>query len=100
MKSMLRARSSDLLVSHQIRNHLQKLNLIRVARTIEQRQRHNDSAYENAKNRFAHRLKRLSNHIAEDFERRNACSAHASSSISFTSRHQRSIDKTRTSYAD
>jgi hypothetical protein len=93
MKSMLRARSFDLLVSHQINNHLRKLSLIRVARTIEQRQRHDDSAYENAENRSAHRLKRLSSHIAKDSERRNAYSAHSFSFISFANRCQRSIDK-------
>ncbi len=100
MKSMLRARSFNLFVNHQTRNHLRKLNLIRVARTIEQRQRHDDSAYENAENRSAHRFRRLSNHIAKDFERKNACSAHSSSFISFASRHQKSIDKARTSYVD
>jgi hypothetical protein len=93
MRSMLRARSSDLFVSHQISNHLQKLSLIRVARTIEQRQRHDDSAYEDAENRSAHRLRRLSSHIAKDFERRNAYSVHSSSSISFASRRQKSTDK-------
>jgi hypothetical protein len=49
MKSMLRARSFDLFVDYQTRNHLRKLSLIRVARTIEQRQRHDDSVYEDAK---------------------------------------------------
>jgi hypothetical protein len=93
MKSMLRARSFDLFVSHQISNHLRKLNLIRVARTIEQRQRHDDSAYEDAKNRSAHRFKRLSSHIAKDSERRNAYSIHSSSFISFANRRQESINK-------
>jgi hypothetical protein len=74
--------------------------LIRVARTIEQRQRHDDSAHENAKNRFAHCFKKLSNHIAKDFEEKNACSIHLFSFISFASRRQRSIDKARTSYVD
>jgi hypothetical protein len=100
MKSMLRARAFDLFVNHQTRNHLRKLDLIRVAQTIEQRQRHDDSAHENAKNRFAHCLRRFSNHIAKDSEEKNACSAHSSSSISFASRRQRSIDKARTSYVD
>ncbi len=86
MKSMLRAHSFDLFVNHQIRNHLRKLSLIRVARTIQQRQRHDDSVYENAENRSAHRLKRLSNHIAKNFEKRNACSVHSFSFISFESR--------------
>jgi hypothetical protein len=70
MKNMLRARSFDLLVNHQTCNHLRKLNLIRVARTIEQRQRHDDSTYEDAKNRFAHCFKRLSNYIAKNFEKK------------------------------
>ncbi len=100
MKSMLRVRAFNLFVNHQIRNHLRKLNLIRVARTIEQRQRHDDSAHEDAENRSAHCLRRLSNHIAKDSEERNACSIHSSSFISFASRRQRSIDKARTSYAD
>jgi hypothetical protein len=100
MKSMLRARSFDLFVNHRISNHLRKLNLIRVARTIEQRQRHDDSVYENAENRSAHRLKKLSSHIAKDFERRNAYSIYSSSFISFASCRQKSIDKARTSYAD
>ncbi len=100
MKSMFRARSFDLFVNHQIRNHLRKLNIICVARTIWQRQRHDDSAYENAKNRFAHRFKRLSSHVVKDFERKNSCSVHSSSFISFANRRQRSIDKARTLYAD
>ncbi len=100
MRSMLRARSFDLFVSHQTCNHLRKLSLIRVARTIEQRQRHDDSIYKDAKNRSAHRLRRLSNHIAKDSEKKNAYSAHSSSFISFANRRQRSIDKARTSYAD
>jgi hypothetical protein len=100
MKSMLRARLFNLFVNHQIRNHLRKLNLIRVARTIEQRQRHDDSIYENAENRFTHRFKRFSNHIAKDFEKKNACLTHSFSFFSFANRRQKSIDKTRTSYTD
>ncbi len=100
MKSMLRARSSDLFVDHQTRNHLQKLSIIRVARTIWQHQRHDDSAYEDAKNRSAHRLRRLSSHIARDFERRNVYSIHSFSFISFASSRQKSIDKARTLNAD
>jgi hypothetical protein len=86
MKSMLRARSFNLFVNHQIRNHLRKLSLIRLARTIEQRQRHDDSAYEDAKNRFAHRLKRFSSHIVKNFEKKNACSVHSFSFISSANR--------------
>ncbi len=100
MKSMLRARSFNLFVNHQTRNHLRKLNLIRVARTIEQRQRHDDSVNENAKNRFAYRLRRFSNHIVKNFQKRNACSVHSFSFISFANRRQKSIDKARTSYVD
>jgi hypothetical protein len=98
MKSMLRARSFDLFVNHQIRNHLQRFNLIHVARTIEQRQHHDNLIYEDVKNRFAHRFKEFSSHIAKNFERRNACSIHSFSFILFANRRQKSIDKTRTSY--
>jgi hypothetical protein len=100
MKNMLRARSFNLFVNHQVRNHLRKLNLIRVVRTIEQRQRHDDSVYEDAKNRFAHRFKRLSSHIIKDSEKKNAYSIHLFSFISFANRRQKSIDKARTSYVD
>jgi hypothetical protein len=100
MKSMLRAFSSDLFVNHQTRNHLRKLSLIRVARTIEQRQRHDDSAYEDAENRSAHCFKRLSNHIAKDFEKKKRMFSSFILFISFASRHQKSIDKARTSYVD
>jgi uncharacterized membrane protein YvbJ len=34
MKNMFRARSFNLFVNHQTRNHLRKLNMMRVARTI------------------------------------------------------------------
>jgi hypothetical protein len=97
---MLRACSFDLFINHQIRNYLRKLSLIRVAQMIEQCQRNDDSVYENAKNRSAHHLRRLSNHIAKNFEKRNACLIHSFSFISFANRRQKSIDKARTSYVD
>jgi hypothetical protein len=68
IKSMLCARSFNLFVNHQTRNHWRKFDLIRVARTIEQRQRNDDSAYENAKNRSAHRFKELSSHISKNLK--------------------------------
>jgi hypothetical protein len=100
IKSILRAHSFDLLINHQNRNHLRKLSLINVAQTIKQRQRHDDSAYKDATNRSAHYLKRFSNHIVKNFEKRNVCSIHSFSFISFASRRQKLIDKARTSYAD
>jgi hypothetical protein len=52
IKSLLRACSFDLFVNHQIRNHLWKFCLIRVARKIEQRQCNDDSIYEDSENRL------------------------------------------------
>jgi hypothetical protein len=100
MKSLFRACSFDLFVSHQIRNRLWKFCLIRVTRKIEQRQRNDNSTYEDSKNRFTHHFRRLSSHISENTERRNACSIHSSSFISFANRRQKSIDKARALYID
>jgi hypothetical protein len=54
MKNMFRTRSFDLFVNRQISNHLRQSRLIRVARAIEQRQRNDDSIYEDTKNRSAY----------------------------------------------
>ncbi len=100
MKRMFRARLFNLFVNHQIRNHLRKLDLIRVARTIEQRQRNDDSTYENAENCSAYRFEKLLSHIFQNFERKNVYSIHSFSFISYASRRQKSINKARTSHVD
>jgi hypothetical protein len=100
IKRMLRTRFFNLFVNHQTRNHLRKLDLIRVARTIEQRQRNDDSVYKNAENRSAYRFKEFSSHIFENFERKNVYSIHSFSFISYANRRQKSINKARTSHAD
>ncbi len=97
---MLRARSFNLFVNHQIRNYLQKFDLIRVAQTIEQRQRNDDSVYEDSENRFAYRFKEFSSHIFRNFERKNVYSIHSFSFVSSANHCQKSINKTRTSHVD
>jgi hypothetical protein len=69
---MLRTRSFDLFVNRQIRNHLRQFRLIRVAWTIEQRQRNDDTIHEDTKNRSAYRFQKLSSHFFENIERKNA----------------------------
>jgi hypothetical protein len=100
MKSMFRTRSFDLFVNRQINNHLRQLRLIRVARAIEQRQRNDDSIYENTKNRFAYRFRRFLSHFSKNIKKRNARSIYSSSSVSFASYNSRLIKQTRTLNAD
>ncbi len=90
---MFCTRFLNFFVNHQIRNYLSKLDLIRVARTIEQRQRNDDSIYENAENRSAHHFKKLSSHIFKNSERKNVYSIYSFSFILFTNRRQRLINK-------
>jgi hypothetical protein len=92
MKSMFRTCSFDLFVNCQINNYLRQLCLIRVARTIKQRQRNDDSIYENIKNRFAYRFWKFLSHLFENIEKRNARSIYSFSFVSFASYNSKSIE--------
>jgi hypothetical protein len=92
VKNILRTRSFNLFVNRQINNYLRQSHLIRVAREIEQRQRNDDSIYEDTKNRSVYRFRRLSNHFFENIKRKNARLIYSFSFVSFANYISKSIE--------
>jgi hypothetical protein len=77
VKSMLCTRSFNIFVSRQTRNYLRQFRLIRVAWAIEQRQRNDNTIYENIKSRFTYRFRRFLSHFFENIKKENARLIHS-----------------------